>query len=212
VNYLTRIAALLALGLTGVAVAQSPPPTRIRGEIISLSGDTLTVHRRSGDNVSITLAPAAPISAVRKLQLADIKPGSFIGTAAKTDVNGNLVAQEVVVFPESARGTGEGHYAWDLGAQSTMTNANVDAVVQGTSGNNLHLSYKGGNNTVTVPPNVPVVTFVPAARDDLVAGKKVFVIATGASDKMGKMSADHSAGDFTAQRVVVEKGGVVPPM
>jgi hypothetical protein len=82
-----------------------------------------------------------------------------------------------------------------------MTNANVDAVVEGTSGNDLHLSYKGGSNTVTVPPNVPIVTFIPAVRGDLMAGKKAFVVAT-----------EQSANRFVAQRVVVEKDGVVPPM
>jgi hypothetical protein len=82
-----------------------------------------------------------------------------------------------------------------------MTNANVDTVVQGTSGRNLKLSYKGGNNEVTVPPNVPIVTFTPAARTDLTVGKKVFVVATAASQ-----------GAFVAQRVVVEKDGVAPPM
>jgi hypothetical protein len=46
-----------------------------------------------------------------------------------------------------------------LGPNSTTTNANVDAVVEGTSGRDLKLSYKGGNKTVTVPANVPVVTF-----------------------------------------------------
>ncbi len=45
-----------------------------------------------------------------------------------------------------------------------MTNANVDQVVQGTSGRNLKLSYKGGSNAVTVPQNVPIVTFAPAER------------------------------------------------
>lgn len=201
-NYLLSIAALTSsLALLASAVAQTRPPTRIRGEIVSFSGETLTVHRHSGDTVTIALAASVPISAVRQIRLADIKSGSFIGTAAKADIQGKLTAQEVVVFPESERGTGEGHYAWDLGSHSTMTNANVDAVVQGTSGNDLHLSYKGGTNTVTVPPNVPIVTFIPAARDDLVAGKKAFIVAT-----------ESSLNRFVAQRVVVEKDGVVPPM
>lgn len=82
-----------------------------------------------------------------------------------------------------------------------MTNANVDTVVQGTDGRNLKLSYKGGSNEVTVPPNVPVVTFVPAARPDLAPGRQVFVVAKSASQ-----------GTYAAQRVVVEKNGVVPPM
>jgi len=194
---------LAALAFAGVALAQTPAvkPSRIRGEVVSLNGDVLQVHRRSGDTVSINVAPTVGISAVKAMQLADIKPGSFIGTAATTGTDGKLTATEVVVFPESARGTGEGHYAWDLGPNSSMTNANVDTVVEGTSGRDLKLSYKGGNNVVTVPQNVPIVTFAPAARTDLTPGKKVFVVATPAAQ-----------GTFVAQRVVVEKDGVAPPM
>lgn len=115
--------------------------------------------------------------------------------------DGKLTATEVLVFPDVARGTGEGHYAYDLGANSSMTNANVDTVVEGTSGRDLKLSYKGGSNTVTVPTSVPVVTLAPATRADLVAGKKVFVLA-----------APTSGGTYGAQFVVVEKNGVAPPM
>jgi hypothetical protein len=194
---------LATLTFASVVPAQTPAakPSRIRGDVVSLDGDVLKVHRRSGDTVSIELKPTVAVSAVKAMQLSDIKPGSFVGTAATTGTDGKLTATEVVVFPESARGSGEGHYAWDLGPNSTMTNANVDTVVQGTSGRNLKLSYKGGNNEVTVPPNVPIVTFTPAARTDLTAGKKVFVVATAASQ-----------GAFVAQRVVVEKDGVAPPM
>lgn len=193
---------LATLAFAGTALAQTPAkPARIRGEIVSLNGDVLMVHRRSGDTVSIEVKPTVGVSAVKSMKLEDIKPGEFIGTAATTGTDGKLTATEVVVFPEAARGTGEGHYAWDLGPNSSMTNANVDTVVQGTSGRDLKLSYKGGNNVVTVPTNVPIVTFIPAARTDLTAGKKVFVVATPAAQ-----------GSFVAQRVVVEKDGVAPPM
>jgi len=195
------LATVIALSLAGTAAAQTPKVARIRGEIVSFSGDTLTVHRRSGDTVVIGLKPEVAVGAVKNIQLSDIKPGSFIGTAAKTGPDGKLTAMEVVVFPEAARGTGEGHYDWDLGSGSSMTNANVDSVLQSSNGRDLKLSYKGGSNDVTVPTNVPVVTFTPASRADLVAGKQVFVVAT-------PDSADH----FTGLRVVVEKDGVVPPM
>lgn len=197
------VVSLAGLAFAGGVLAQTPAakPTRIRGDIVSLNGDVLKVHRRSGDTVSIELQPAATVSAVKTMQLSDIKPGTFIGTAATTGTDGKLTATEVVVFPEAARGTGEGHYAWDLGPNSSMTNANVDTVVQATDGRNLKLSYKGGSNEVTVPPNVPIVTFTPAARTDLTPGKKVFVVATSGSQ-----------GAYVAQRLVVEKDGVVPPM
>lgn len=195
------VATLTLASVTFAALAQTPAkPTRIRGDIVALSADTLTVHRRSGDIVKISLKGDTPINALRNIKLQDIKPGSFVGTAAMTGVDGKLTATEVLVFPESARGTGEGHYAWDLGPNSTMTNANVDQVVQSTDGRNLKLSYKGGSNAVTVPENVPVVTFAPATRSDLQAGKQVFVVAS----PMGSA--------YTAQRIVVEKNGVKPPM
>jgi hypothetical protein len=192
-----------ALAVASVALAQAPAakPARIRGDIVSLSGDTLTVHRRSGDTITVDMKSDTPVTSVKNMKLADIKAGSFIGTAATTGTDGKLTATEVLVFPEAARGTGEGHYAWDLAPNSTMTNANVDQVVTGTSGRDLKLSYKGGSNTVTVPENVPVVTFAPATRADLVAGKKVFIIASPVKDT-----------EFAASRVVVEKDGVAPPM
>jgi hypothetical protein len=194
-------ASALAFTLASAAFAQAPAkPTRIRGEIVGLSGDTLTVHRRSGDTVKVALKADTPVTALKNIKLQDIKPGSFVGTAATTGVDGKLTATEVLVFPEAARGTGEGHYAWDLGSNSTMTNANVDQVVQGTSGRDLKLSYKGGTNAVTVPENVPVVTFAPATRADLKSGKQVFVVASPAGS------------DYAAQRIVVEKDGVKPPM
>jgi hypothetical protein len=194
---------IAALAFAGAALAQTPAakPARIRGDIVSISGDTLTVHRRSGDTVTIEMKQDTPVTAVKNIKLGDIKAGSFIGTAATTGTDGKMTATEVLVFPEAARGTGEGHYAWDLSPNSTMTNANVDQVVTGTSGRDLKLSYKGGSNTVNVPEGVPVVTFAPASRADLVAGKKVFIIASPVK-----------GAEYAASRVVVEKDGVAPPM
>lgn len=196
-------ASLVAFPLASASFAQSPAikPERIRGDIVSLSGNALTVHRRSGDTVTLTLTDASKVSAVKTIQLSDIKPGSYVGAAAMPGPDGKLTAREVLVFPEAARGLGEGHYAYDLGANSSMTNANVDTVVEGTSGRDLKLSYKGGSNTVTVPTSAPVVTLAPATRADLIVGKKVFVVAVPAN-----------GGAHDAQFVVVEKDGVVPPM
>ncbi|SMG23215.1 hypothetical protein [Paraburkholderia susongensis] len=196
-------ASFVALTLAGTAFAQSSTdkPERIRGEIVSFTGSTLKVHRRSGDTVTIEMQDSSGVNAVKAIQLSDIKPGSYVGAAAMPGPDGKLTAREVLVFPEAARGTGEGHYGWDLGANSTMTNANVDTVVQGTSGRDLKLSYKGGSNTITVPPNVPVVTLIPATRSELTTGKKVFVVAT-----------PMAAGTYGGKFVVVEKDGVAPPM
>jgi hypothetical protein len=199
----SAIAATMTMTLTFSAVAQTPAPTstRIRGEIVSINGESMVVHRTNADNVTIDFKPDVPVSAVKNVKLSDIKAGTYIGTASVPGPDGNLTAREVVVFPESMRGTGDGHYAWDLLPGSMMTNANVDTVVQGTSGRELTLSYKGGSKTVTVPEGAPVVTFAEATRADVVAGRKVFILAMTAGP-----------GKYEARRVVVEKDGVAPPM
>jgi hypothetical protein len=195
-----RMIAAAALLASAAAHAEAPSPTRIRGDIVAVDATTLTVHRRSGDTVKIAIKPDQAVGAVKNIKLADIKKGAFIGTATTTAPDGKLVAVEVLVFPEAARGTGEGHYAWDLLPGSMMTNANVEAVMTGVNGRTLQLSYKGGSKEVLVPENTPVVTFAPATRADLIAGKKVFVVANGNATKL------------TAARIVVEKDGVAPPM
>jgi hypothetical protein len=198
----SRLFAGLLLVASSAAMAQdAPAPTRIRGEITAVDASTVTVKRRgSGETIKIALKSDVNVGAVKNIQLADIKQGAFIGTATETGADGKLTALEVLVFPEAARGTGEGHYAWDLMPGSMMTNANVDTVASGVKGRVLTLSYKGGNKEVTVPNDAPVVTFAPAMRADLIVGKKVFVVATGSSSA------------YTATRIVVEKDGVAPPM
>jgi hypothetical protein len=195
--------AVLTVGLlfAATAPADQAMPLRIRGEIVSHTADSLLVHRQSGDTVTVDLPADIPIAALRKIALADIKPHSYIGTAARTNAQGRLIAQVVLVFPESARGTGEGHHEWDLGAQSSMINANVDAITRTSGGIDLLLSHKDGADTITVPAKVPIEALVPAEIDDLSAGKKVCAVV-----------AVDAANHYVAQRIVVEKDGMVPPM
>src|SRR5215510_10300272 len=64
--------------------------------------------------------------------------------------DGSQSALEVHIFPEAMRGTGEGHYPWDLRPQSTMTNANVEQVVTAVDGQTLTLKYKDGEKKIFV--------------------------------------------------------------
>jgi hypothetical protein len=104
--------AILAL-LVLPALAQEGTPTR-RGTIEKLDGQTLVVKSREGQELSVILSNDLKVSAVNKAQLSDIKRGDFIGTAAVPGTDGKLHAQEVLIFPEALRGTGEGYRPWDL--------------------------------------------------------------------------------------------------
>jgi len=190
-----------AVAFSGMAFAQTPDakPERIRGDIVSFKGETLTVHRKRGDTVTIDVKPEVGVSAFKPAMLSDAKVGTYVGTPAITGSDGKLTATSMIVFPEAARGTAEGHFPYDFGPNSTMTNANVVSVVTGSSGRELHLSYKGGNSTVTVPTNVPVVTPVPASKEDLLPGKKMFAVVTPGAN-----------GVYDAHVLFVEKDGLVP--
>jgi hypothetical protein len=196
---------------TGVAVtaAAAPagptaPTVRIRGTIVYADAARLIVKDRSGEVVSLARPAGMPVSEVYAIRLADIKQGSFIGTAAAPQPDGTQKALEVLVFPEAARGTGEGHFAWDLQPQSTMTNATVASLAAAPAhvrgGQQMRLSYKGGEKTVIVPRGVPIVTFRAGSEELLVPGAKVLV---NAQDRNGTP---------TALRVMAGRNGFAPPM
>ena len=67
----------------------------------------------------------------------------------------------MLVFPEAARGSNEGHYPWDLQPESMMTNATVATVAAAPDGQTLTLKYKDGTQTIKVKPGTPIVTFAP---------------------------------------------------
>lgn len=201
------VGALVAL-FAMPALAQTPPTqTNVRGTVAKLDGQMLLIKGRDGKSVQVMLAPDFGVLAVQKVKLADIKEGQFIGTAASPGKDGKLYAEEVLVFPEAARGTGEGHYPWDLtGKTDTMTNATISQIevvgVHNTGGSRvLSLKYKDGEQQVVVRPGTKVVTFAPDSKDLLKRGAHVFIRASVAPD-----------GTITAPRVVVGKGGVNPPM
>ena len=102
--------------------AQEAPPVRVRGTIERLDGPIYVIKNRDGTELKLTLADKPQIAGVVKASLSDVKQGSFVGVTAMPQADGSQSALEVHIFPESMRGTGEGHYPWDLRPQSTMTN------------------------------------------------------------------------------------------
>jgi hypothetical protein len=196
-----NLAFSLALSLLATA-ALAQTATRVRGTLTSLDGAALHVAPTGGGPEEvIALSPTANVIALVPAKLSDITSGSFIGTAATTQADGTMVAKEVHIFPESMRGLGEGHRAFDLGPKSTMTNGTVGQEVKATAGNTLTVSYKGGQKSIVVPPDAPVVTFAPGDKAMLVPGAHVQVQAQKSAD-----------GTLTTDRVLVGKDGLVPPM
>jgi hypothetical protein len=193
----TVFTAMLALA----AVAQNT--IRVRGTIERVEGRTLLVKDRDGADLRIELTDDAQVLGLEKASIADIKPGAFVGAAAMRVAGGGLMALEVHIFPEHMRGIGEGHREnYDLKPGSSMTNGAVmDAVVE-PDGRTLRVQYKGGEQKITVTPQTPVVTYVPATVADLKSGAKIVVFR----------AMKRPDGTIEAARVNVGMNGLMPPM
>ena len=196
------LAAAAGLTLTAsLATAQPAPSTRIRGTVEAVDGNNVTIKPRSGPNVTVRMTDDHVVTGVAKAQLSDVQPGSYIGTAAVPQPDGTQKALEVTVFPPAMNGTGEGHFPWDLGSNSTMTNGTVGDLVN-ANGRTMTVKYKGEEKKIVVPDDVPIVVLHPGADHALVkAGAHVIVQPTKAAD-----------GTLTANRISVGENGITPPM
>ena len=184
------------------AVAQPPPsPSRVRGTIVSVDGEVLSVKSRSGEDVKLRMTGDVRLVGIIKISLSDIKLGSFVGTTTVPGPDGRHNAVEVHVFPEDMRGTGEGSRPYDLRPNSTMANATVAETVAGNDGQTLMIKYKDGEKKVVVASDTPVVTYVAADKTELKPGAKIIAFVKQLPD-----------GSFETNRIGVGRDGLTPPM
>ena len=176
---------------------------RIRGTVERIEGPVYIVKTRDGSEVKLVTVEDKPLFvAIVPATMKDIKQGMYVGSAGMMQEDGMQTAIEVHIFPESMRGTGEGHYDWDLKPQTKMTNANVEQTVAGVDGPILSVKYKDGEKKLLVTPETAVVTYVAGNKDDLKPGTRIFVAAA-------KKQPD---GTVQTPRITYGKDGLVPPM
>lgn len=196
----TLTGALIAASCTAYAQAQQST-VRLRGTIEKVDGNVLTLKSREGAEVRLTLADNAMIVAVVKASFADIKEGTFLGSAAMPQADGSQKALEVHIFPEQMRGTGEGHRPYAPVANSTMTNGTVGgATVAGVDGSTIVVKYKDGEKKIVVPPGTPIVRYEIGSKADLQSGALYTVLA----------ATKQPDGTFSAARINVGRDGTAP--
>jgi hypothetical protein len=170
----------------------------IRGTLTEVKDGTIAVQNAKGETISIKLAGDAGLFLVTKADMSAIKSGKFVGITS-FEQDGKRVAREVHVFDDSLRGLAEGHYPWDLEAKpNMMTNANISKIEEVGTDRVVKVDYKGGEQTISIPTDATVVSFVKAPAGELVAGRKVFIV-------MKKDVPEAAA-------VVIGAEGIKPPM
>lgn len=204
-----RIVLGVVCGSVLVIASASAQNVRVRGTIEQVDGPVLTIKSREGDTVKVKTANDMKVVAMVPASLADIKPGSFVGSTAMPKEGGGWKAVEVHIFPEAQRGTGEGDRPFDYRPKSTMTNGTVGAVGGGAAGatvdkaegKTLTLNFKEGEKKIDVVPETVIYTYAPGTKDELKAGAKVFIVA---ATRQGD-------GSLMTGRINVARG-INPPM
>ena len=201
VDKFLRVLAALGFGVFSFALpASAQDAMRIRGIVERIEGPVFVVKTRGGSEVKLTVTDSPLYVVIVPGKMSDIKPGMFVGSAGMMQEDGSQKAIEVHIFPESMRGTGEGHYDWDLLPKSKMTNGNVEQAVTGVDGPVLSVKYKDGEKKIVVTPQTVVVTYEMGKRDEIQSGTRIFVAAA-------KKQAD---GTFQTLRITYGRKGEGP--
>jgi len=193
--------AAAVLALAADAQPRSPQPVRVRGVVQSFDGRKLSIETKSNGVVSLSVSDATGINGLQARKIGDIGDNTFIGATAVKTAAGRWQATEIHIFPESMRGAGEGHYAWDL-PESSMTNGAVTGSTSGRRGRTLHVKYADGETDVDVTPKTAIVALTQGNRELLKPGAAVFALALPSQD----------GGTGAAIAVIAETNGVKPPM
>jgi hypothetical protein len=145
---------LVAAASISAATAFAAEPERVRGTVVAVSANVLTVRTATGGDVSIVLRGDTTYLTEARSDLNHIPAGSYIGVAAK-NVGTKQVALDVLVFPPSMKGAAEGHFGWDgiadttlsggAGTSSTMTNGSVAAVAESAGAASANSTMTNGS-------------------------------------------------------------------
>jgi hypothetical protein len=213
-----------------IPVMAAPESDRIRGTIAAIDPNNLTVQTRDGTTVTVALSGATKYVTVAKSSLTNVEKGSFIGTSTKGSGDFLVALEVHIFPPSmrgsgeghygwdplpdttlaggtrvsSAMTNGTVQAVTSKGpgtaVNTTMTNGDVGAVSQQGGAERITVTYKGGEQTILVPPTAPIVAFAPADRSAVIKGAHVFIRGSKDGSKV------------TADEVAIGKDGLTPPM
>ena len=171
------LAAVFGSNLRARAQDVPSPISGALGQVQSVGDNSITIQNKSGVfHINIT-QPLTTYKVVPS-DLNHMTDNDYIGVASMQAADGTEVAKQIFVFPSELRGAVEGSVLVDpqpgSAAQSRMTNGSVslrhaaeshsrmtNGVVQKGGGTTLVVRYQDGEQTISVPANVPVVGVVP---------------------------------------------------
>ncbi|GAC1581577.1 MAG: hypothetical protein NVS3B5_15700 [Sphingomicrobium sp.] len=204
--------------------------TRVRGVVQTVGENVLAVQTYDGRQVNVPIGANTKFAWVVGSSLATLQDGDFVGTAT-TGPDNALRAAELVIFPEAMRGTGEGHYEWDVPGvvaaaggggndssamtngtvqqQSAMTNGTVQQQSSMTNGTVKAGAGKPGETKLTIAYKGGTARVLVPAETPIVRFEPT---ARSVLTKGQKVFVVQAPDSRDAKFVAIGKDGLTPPM
>jgi hypothetical protein len=203
---LTTTALAAALTVSAAYAQQQQQGQRLAGTIERVEGNTIYAKGRDGGAITLKLADDVAVTAVLKATLADIKPGTYIGSGAVPQPDGSQKAVEVHIFEQPQSDGGHHYSGWYGAPNGTMTNGfiqptgTVGAALGGGGDPSFMVKYHDGEKRVVVPANVPIIRNAAGNKGDLKAGASFRT----------QEAAKQADGTYTTSRISVGRDGARP--
>jgi hypothetical protein len=227
----------------------APPLVRVKARLTGFDGQVMTLDplppspkeqaaaegaAKAGESFTVSVLPDTRYVGSDKAIFASLKPGDYVGAAVTEGRGGSLRAQEVYLYAEALRGTGEGRFpeAGRLIINGTVSGAQTTAPEDKQDGT-LTLHYRGAvltglgrgrslcegrasppayasplacdaDATIEVLPGTPVRSLTVGDKSLLVPGSLVTVAMTKTADDKNV-----TPGVIVEKTVVAEKNATV---
>jgi hypothetical protein len=173
----------------GTAPTPRPIFFTVRGRVVALTADRISVQEANGAITHMHLASEWSVQVMRGIGFDDLELGRFVGAieAPGAGDDGDARALSVHMFLPGVR-MGEGSQPWDRPFGSRMVQGELASAGPTSDGYAMELAYTGGRRRLTSSRDTPVVLINNEGRENTRVGIEVFVLAWPEPD--GRLRAD----------------------
>lgn len=125
-----------------VAAAYAQPITRIKAKLTAFDGKVMTLQTDAKEPVLVSVTPETRFVQSQATDLGSLKEGAYTGAAVSEGAAGRLRAENVYLYADALRGTGEGRFPE---RDRVMVNGTVSKIEPGGTPDSrvLTLHYRG---------------------------------------------------------------------
>jgi hypothetical protein len=169
----------------------TPPIPGVVGKLNAVTSHSIEIQTKSG---VVLVEIKQPLRIYREVpsDLSHVTSSTYAGVTSVKQANGMELAKHIMIFPAELRGAAEGSFMMDAAPDATshsrMTNGSVarppastsrmtNGMVRNGGGTTLVVHYQDGEQTVSVPPNVPVTEAAPV-KMTLTPGDTIYAATT----------------------------------